>query len=131
MCEFYCDDFKEDQLELHLHILANTLPQNSKHNLHSIVEYVKSMSVTQRALMSEVCTFISKILVMPATNAISERSFSALRRVKTYLRTTMTQKRVNSIMTLHVNKDLTDQLSLVDITNEFVRGSEHRQTLFG
>ena len=27
------------------------------------------------------------ILVMPATNAVSERSFSALRRVKTWLRT--------------------------------------------
>ena len=43
----------------------------------------------------------------------------------------MTQRRINSIMTLHVIKDLTDQLSLVDIENEFVHGSEHRRTLFG
>ena len=36
--------------------------------------------------MSEVCTLVSMVLVMPASNAISERSFSALCRVKTYLR---------------------------------------------
>ena len=131
VCNFYRGDFKEEQLKLHLDILANTLPQSNEHNFHSLVGFIRKLSPAQRALMAEVCTLISMILVMPATNAISERSFSALKRVKTYLRATMSQRRVNSIMMLHVNKDLTDQLSLVDIGNEFVHGSEHRQTLFG
>ena len=34
------------------------------------------------------------LLVIPATNATSERSFSALRRIKSYLRSTMTQDRL-------------------------------------
>ena len=34
---------------------------------------------------------------LPATDATSERSFSALRRVKTYLRTTMIQQRLNNL----------------------------------
>ena len=63
---------------------------------------------------------------MPATNAVSERSFSALRRVKTYLRSTMKQTRLNHLMILHVHKDITDSLNLNDIGNEFVRCSEHR-----
>ena len=42
----------------------------------------------------EVHCLVSLILVMPATNATSERSFSALRRVKTFLRTTMTQPEI-------------------------------------
>ena len=68
---------------------------------------------------------------MPATNAISERSFSSLRRVKNYLRSTMTQERLNNVMILHVHKERTDNLSLVDIGNEFVHGSVHRQHIFG
>ena len=82
--------------------------------------------------MSQVCKLASLILVMPATNSTSERSFSALRRVKNYLRSTMTQVRLNSIMTLNVrvHKERTDCLNLVDIGNDFVAGSEHRQSIF-
>jgi len=32
---------------------------------------------------------VQLILVMPATNAVSERSFSTMRRIKVYLRSTM------------------------------------------
>ena len=42
------------------------------------------------------------ILAMPTTNALSERSFSALRRLKTWLHTTPDQVHLNSCMTLHV-----------------------------
>ena len=65
---------------------------------------------------------------MPATNAVSERSFSAPRRIKTFLRTTMTQCRLNN---LNIHKDHCDMLDLVDVANTFVAGSEHRLLLFG
>lgn len=68
---------------------------------------------------------------MPATNAISERSFSALRLVKTYLRSTMNQDRLNHLMLLYVHKHLTDNLDLISIANDFVSKSEHRLTSFG
>lgn len=68
---------------------------------------------------------------MPATNSTSERSFSALRRVKDYLRNTMSQERLNHLMILHVHKDTTDTLDLKSIANEFVGESEHRASIFG
>ena len=80
--------------------------------------------------MSEVCKLASLVLVMPATNASSERFFSALQRVKSYLQATMTQTRLN-IMILHFHKSLTDQMNLVDIGNEFVHESSHREGLLG
>ena len=67
--------------------------------------------------------------IMPATNATSERFFSAFRRVKNYLRGTMTQQRLNNLMVLHVHKDITDSLKLQDIANEFVGNSKHRLKL--
>ena len=63
--------------------------------------------------MSAVCKLLSLVLVMPATNAVSERSFSCLRRHKSYLRATMSQSRLNNVMVLHVHKSITDKLSLV------------------
>ena len=55
---------------------------------------------------------------MPATNALSERSFSS--RIKTYLRSTMSQERLNHCMLLNVYKEETDSINLIDIANTFV-----------
>ena len=68
---------------------------------------------------------------MLATNAVSERSFSALRRIKSYLRATMSQERLNHIMVLHVHKHLTDQIFYIEIGNEFSKGCSHREAFFG
>ena len=74
---------------------------------------------------------VSLLLVMPATNAESERSFSAVRRIKSYLRSTMSQQRLNHLMVLHVHSDHTDKLNLVDVANEFIADNEHRRQVFG
>ena len=70
--------------------------------------------------LSEVVTLAELILVAAATNATSERSFSALRRVKTYLRTSMTQSRLNHLILLHVHKDRCDKLDMVQVAKDFV-----------
>ena len=80
--------------------------------------------------MSAVCKLLSLVLIMPATNAVCERSFSCLRRLKSYLRATMSQSRLNNVMVFHVHKNLTDKLSLVDIGNNFISGSSHRVVIW-
>ena len=46
----------------------------------------------------------SILATIPATSCSAERSFSALRRLKTYLRGTMCQKRLNSIALINVER---------------------------
>ena len=97
-----------------------------------IVEYLQSLSAAQRSLYSQVVVLVTLVLVMPATNATSERSFSCLRRIKSYLQSTMTQLRLNSTMVLHVHKNLTDNLNLIEVANDFVANKqEHRSKVFG
>ncbi len=67
---------------------------------------------------------------MPATNASSERSFSALRRIKTYLRSTMKQERLNYLMLLHIHEVRTDEIDLKCIVNEFIDESDSRSSIF-
>ena len=76
-----------------------------------------SLSCAQRVLLSQVSHLLQMLIIMPATNATSERSFSAFRRVKNYLRTTMLQEELNNLLVLHVHKDCTDLLDFTSIAN--------------
>ena len=89
---------------------------------------VQGFSSAEKAMVSQVVKLIRLPLVMPATNSVSERSFSAMRRIKTYLRSTMSQKRLNSTMILHVHKEQTDNLDFKFLSNEFVSKSDYRKS---
>ena len=86
---------------------------------------MKSLDSSRRKLLSEISTLGKLLLVMPATNAIGERSCSALKRLKTYLRSTTGHSGLNHLMMLHVHKDRTDALTLVDVADDFVGEKEN------
>ena len=48
------------------------------------------------------------LIVCPASSAEAERSFSALRRLKTWLRSSMTQTRLNAVAVCHVHQNIVD-----------------------
>ena len=138
VCSFYKDYFHPENLRAQLLTFGVEYGRNqidndrsTKSTIFDIKNYFTSLAMAQRSLLSEVCKVVKLVLVMPATNATTERSFSALRRVKNYLRSTMTQQRLNNLMLLHVHKDITDKIELKAIAKEFVGDSEHRQTIFG
>ena len=87
------------------------------------------MSVAKRAMFGELIKFVSLIVVISASNAVNKRSFSAMRHVKTYLRSVMSQDHLNSLMVLHIHKDLTHDLDLKDIGNEFRAKSNYRKAV--
>ena len=62
-------------------------------------------------MISKIIT-ICKLLVNPATSAAGERSFSSARRLKTWLRSTMTQTRFSNLTILNTHKHRTDKLCL-------------------
>jgi len=43
----------------------------------------------------------------------------------------MAQQRLNNLMVLHVHRDRTDALNLIDIANDYVEDSEQRLHVFG
>ena len=131
VCSFYGSDLSKDQLEVQLPLLQPLCGEDKDFSIQNIVKILSELSSSQRLAISSVWTAIKLLLVMPATNATSERSFSALRRIKTYLRSTMSQERLNNLMLLHVNKDKTDALELHQIGQDFISGREGRLRTFG
>jgi len=132
--EFYEGDLDGSVLKLQLETLKTGFEHQGNSEtvtLHEVLKYLRSLSPAMRCMFSEVVTLAKLILVMPATNATSERTFSALRRVKTYLRSTMTQNRLNSLMILHVHKERTDALDVHGVVGEFVSARDRRLAVFG
>ena len=126
---FYKEDLYEATLKVQLELFTAASSQTEPSNQPTfceVLKFVKSMFPAMQIGMSEVIKLIKPILVMPATNAVSERSASALRRVKTYLRTTMHQDRFNHLMILHIHKDAVDKLPLDKCVYEFISLNAHR-----
>jgi len=55
-------------------------------------------------LFPEFATMVHILAVIPATSCSAERSFSALRILKTYMRSTMGQQRVSNIALIHIER---------------------------
>ena len=86
---------------------------------------------TADALLPQVKLLLRALLVGPASTATPERSFSALWRLKTWLRSTMGQQRLNSLAVAHVHKDRAGKVSIKDLMTQFVDKSDHRKQVFG
>ena len=129
--EFYKDDFDRSLLSTQLQIFGTSFAMSKPASLGDCIKFLRDLSPGQKNFFCEVCRLVQLILVMPATTAMSERSFSAMRRLKTYLRSTMGQSRLNHVMLLNINKETVDSLDIDKIANQFVQGSEHRLRMFG
>ena len=70
-------------------------------------------------------------MVLPATNATSERQFSAMKRIKTYLTNTTSGHRLNHCVLLHVRFKKTDQLSMNEIAEQLVGNNQATLQIFG
>ena len=79
---------------------------------------------------SEVIILSKILMAAPATNTVSERSAWQLRRVKTWLKTTMSQEWLNYLMLLSTHKEKTDDLDLIKVANNFCEGNRDRFSSF-
>ena len=128
---FYSNDFDATKLSTQLEVLSASFTTDEHTSLKDVLTFLRTLSTGQRSLFNQVCKVANIILVMPATNAASERTFSTMKRVKSYLRSTMGQERLNHLMTLNIYKKEVSKLDLNIVANEFVQGSDHRNQVFG
>jgi len=98
--------------------------------LQDIIDKVVEIGPAKR-LHAPLIRLLTLHAVIPATSATAERSFSTLRRVKNYLRATMTQQRLNSVLVLHAHQDYTDSIDLLNVARDFVALNENRRCVFG
>ena len=86
-----------------------------------------NLSTTQRLILKTVCRLFQ--LLLQSCQLQMPRSFSALRRIKSYLMSKMTQARLNLLMILHYYQEMTDSLDLKSVGNEYISKGEARKSI--
>ena len=99
-------------------------------NVRTIADAFNKSEMVKR-MFTEVDKVLQAYLTFPVTSATAERSFSCLRRLKTFLRSSMTPKRLNNLFLLHVHPAQTDSLDLAFVATEFVSSNNRRLNYFG
>ena len=82
-------------------------------------------------ILSEINKAVKLYFTFPVTSATAERSFSSLRKIKTFLRSTMTPCRLNNLFILYIHTAKTDDLDLLTIARDFVSVNSRRLNYFG
>jgi len=100
-------------------------------SLTQVVTHARTLKKEVRNLFLSVMALICLLLLCPASSAEAERSFSSLRHLKTWLRSTMTQERLNSVAVCHIHQDLLHRIDMDAIMCDFVSHSEIRKNIFG
>jgi len=121
--------------ELDVPALSLQLPLfRQMHPFKTVGEAVKHFQGLEngvKEVFREVKVVLCLILVCPVTTAEAERNFSALRRLKTWLRSTMSQKRLNSVALCSIHKERLQGLDIDRCLKEFVSVNNTRCTKFG
>ena len=66
-------------------------------------------------------------LTLPISNSEGERSFSKLKRIKSELRSTMQQARLNSLSVMCIESDLVEKISLDKVIQDFAAMKSRRK----
>jgi len=70
------------------------------------------------------------LLIIPVTVASAERSFSKLKLLKSYLRSTMTQQRLNDLATIALESGLLEKIDYEHIIEDFISRNTKRMKYF-
>jgi hypothetical protein len=127
--DYYGSDFDETKLELHRNIMLD-IAKSKGFNVSSVsdvIDFFKEEFYLQD-LVPELVKLIKIILTVLVSSCTAERSFSALRRLKTFLRSTKAQTRLNDIAVLHVHKE--EQINIDDVANKFINKTKVRKNTF-
>ena len=66
------------------------------------------------------------MLIIPATVALAEMSFSKLKLIKTHLQTTMSQERLNGLAMISIENKYLDKLNFNNLIEEFALKNARR-----
>ena len=69
---------------------------------------------------------LSLSLALPVSSAHDERAFNCLKRVKTYLRTTMSEMRLSNVACISINRELVTSMSIRELQRPFLNAKTKR-----
>ena len=119
LVKFFPDNTDTDPHALHAEfsnfVARIDLLNNSFENMEQIAEFLEE----RKSIFPLTNHCYRLLLTIPVTVAKDERTFSGLKIVKTPLRTTMGDKRLESLLLLSCEKDITDSIDIDFIAKDW------------
>lgn len=115
-------DFDLDALSNQLEIAKVILQQR---NVESVEDCLKVLGENENAF-PEAIRIYKIALTIPVASASAERSFSVLKRVKSYLRSTMGQQRLNDLAILAIERDFSKCMDFESVVDNFMYQNPRR-----
>lgn len=117
-------DIDGNELYVELKLLQNFI---SKENLGpvDILNFLKRTDCFPNATIA-----YRILLTIPVTVASAERSFSKLKLLKSYLRSTMTQERLSGLAMIAIENDILEKVSYEDLIEDFISRNARRMARF-
>ena len=137
--QFY--DLDKDNLKAELRVFTNLLKEKEKEQSGVIAQgeeekgykilckrrNLMAEDIGIQTVLPEICKLMKIFWTIPITSCSAERSFSCLRRLKSYLRSTMGQERLTALALLDIEKDVMPDID--KIVDTFAKQSPRKLQL--
>lgn len=129
--DILCDKYRKDIDEtkeylqneiIHFQELCKNLNKNTLYEKYEVVQEAK-------ATFPNILTLLQIYLTIPISNASGERSFSALKRIKTYLRSNLNQENLDALSLLYIEYNALEKLNSDSIIRQFANIKSRKRML--
>lgn len=116
-----------------LHLQSYLLNSNIDINIDSLTPITLCQYLREKSLHIEIFPNVDialRIFVsVPVSNCTTERSFSCLKRVKNYLRSTQHDEKLNSLALFSIENEMLKELNCEDLIDEFAKTKCRRKPI--
>ncbi|XP_022552196.1 zinc finger MYM-type protein 1-like [Brassica napus] len=114
-------DIDGNELFMELKLLRGSLPTNIQ-NAAEILDFLKKVDTCY----PNTWTAYRIMMTIPVSVASAERSFSKLKLIKSYLRSCMSQERLNGLAIISIERKMAKKLDYTSLMNEFANKTARR-----
>ena len=129
--QHYVDDLDCVRLQLHRDMLLDRARSQEREldDFQSVGDYFKEYKAFC-SIFPEVKKLLRNLLTSPVSSFTAERTFSGLRRLKIYLRSRMSQKRLDAVALMNIHKDIVEKIPVDELLDDYIsRSSVRKNTL--
>lgn len=131
LCQLYPDDLTASLL-IELQLLRSSMIKESLRELTTIEDLSTLLFVKfpeLRSSFSNICTALRIFLTIPVTVASAERSFSKLKLIKNYVRTSISQERLQGLAVLSIEAERARNINFENVIEDFAERKSRRKLL--
>ena len=118
-----CYNLDCESLKMESNLARRTL---AKKTMESTADVFRELSPLKEAFPT-LFRLLQIALTICVSSASCERSFSALKRIKTYLRSTMNEERLVSLAVLSTEREISQSLNLEEVIDKFYACDKNRR----